>query len=558
MKSDITKKGLERATHRALYYSMGQRPEDLKKPLVGIINSYNESMPGHVHLNAVTKAVRDGILMSGGTPIEFPTIGICDGIAQGNFGMHYPLASRELIADTIETMMEAHSYDAMVMVTNCDKITPGMLMAAVRVNVPTVIVSGGPMATGCFKGRRIGYADLMASQGKVAKKEMTDQGLAELEACALPGAGACNLLGTANSMNFLTEGLGMCLPGSAVPAVTGQRLALAKRSGQMVMELLSRNITPRKIITRQALENTIALDLAIGGSSNTVLHLTALAYEADIDFDVRIFDQMAGRIPHLVKMSPAENGHYPEDIHRAGGIAAVLGRLQKLGLLHDEALTVTGESMAENVKGAEVIDPEVIRPIEKAYSKTGGLKLVFGNLAPKGAVCKLAAVNPAMHSHRGPARVFDQEEPAVAAIYGGQIKPGDVVVVRYEGPKGGPGMREMLTPTVAIVGMGLGKEVGLITDGRFSGATSGAAIGHISPEAADGGPLALVEEGDLISFNIPEGVLTMEVSEEELARRRAAWKRPASKMPKHSYLARYSRMVSSAMDGAVFKIEGED
>lgn len=557
MKSDITKKGLERATHRALYYSMGQRPEDLKKPLIGIVNSFNESMPGHVHLNAVTRAVRDGVLMAGGTPIEFPTIGICDGIAQGNFGMHFPLASRELIADTIETMMEAHSYDAMVLVTNCDKISPGMLMAAVRVNVPAIIVSGGPMATGCAKGKRIGYTDLMATQGKVAKNEMTDEELGELEACALPGAGACNLLGTANSMNFLTEALGMCLPGAAVPAVTGQRIALARQSGQMIMKLWEKNITPRQIVTRQALENAIALDMAIGGSSNTVLHLTALAYEADIDFDVRIFDEMAPKIPHLVKMKPADNGHYPEDVHQAGGIAAVLGRLHKLGLLNDDALTVTAKTMGENVKNAEVINPEVIRALDTAYSKSGGLKLVFGNLAPGGAVCKLAAVNPAMHRHKGPARVFDQEEPAVAAIYGGKIKPGDVVVVRYEGPKGGPGMREMLTPTVAIVGMGLGKEVGLITDGRFSGATSGAAIGHISPEAADGGPLALVEEGDIISFDIPAGVLNLEVGTEELERRRAAWKKPPSKMPKHSYLARYAKMVSSAMDGAVFKTDDD-
>ncbi|UQZ90271.1 dihydroxy-acid dehydratase [Deltaproteobacteria bacterium Smac51] len=555
MKSDITKKGLERATHRALYHSMGHSRDDLKKPLIGIVNSFNESMPGHVHLNAITRAVRDGILAAGGNPIEFPTIGICDGIAQGNFGMHFPLASRELIADTIETMMEAHSYDAMVMVTNCDKITPGMLMAAVRINVPAIIVSGGPMATGCAKGKSIGYTDLMATQGKVAKNEMTDEELAELEACALPGAGACNLLGTANSMNFLTEGLGMCLPGSAVPAVTGQRIALAKKSGEMIMELYRQQITPRQIVTKKALENAIALDMAIGGSSNTVLHLTALAYEADIDFDVRIFDEMAPKIPHLVKMRPAENGHYPEDVHHAGGIAAVLNRLVKLGLIHEDAMTVTARSMGDTVRNVEVINPEVIRPLENAYSKTGGLKLVFGNLAPGGAVCKLAAVNPAMHVHRGPARVFDQEEPAVAAIYGGRIKPGDVVVVRYEGPKGGPGMREMLTPTVAIVGMGLGKEVGLITDGRFSGATSGAAIGHISPEAADGGPLALVEEGDMISFDIPKGVLTLEVAEEELAKRRAAWKKPPSKMPKHSYLARYSKMVSSAMDGAVFKVD---
>ena len=555
MKSDITKQGLERATHRSLYYSMGHRPEDLKKPLIGIINSYNESMPGHVHLNAISKAVREGILMSGGMPIEFPTIGVCDGIAQGNFGMHYPLASRELIADTIETMMEGHSYDAMVLISNCDKITPGMLMGAVRVDVPAMLISGGPMATGCFKGGKLGYADLMATQGKVAKKEMSLDELQELELCALPGAGACNILGTANSMNFLTEGLGMCLPGSTIPAVTGQRIALAKRTGQMIMELYRKKITPRQIITREAIENAIALDLAIGGSSNTVLHLTALAYEADLDFDIRTFDRMAPKVPHLVKMTPAENGHYPEDVHRAGGIAAVMGRLKELGLLHTDIITVTGATVAENIASAEVIDDTVIRTVDNAYSQRGGLKLLFGNLAPKGAVCKLAAVNPAMHVHKGPARVFDQEEPAVAAIYGGKIKSGDVVVVRYEGPKGGPGMREMLTPTVAIVGMGLGSEVGLITDGRFSGATSGAAIGHISPEAADGGPLALVEEGDIISFDIPNGVLTLEISDEEMARRKAAWKPRPSGMPRHSYLARYSKLVASAMEGAVFKVD---
>ena len=554
MKSDSTKKGLARATHRALYYAMGHRPEDLRKPIIGIVNSFNESMPGHVHLNPVARAVRDGILMSGGTPVEFPTIGICDGIAMGHFGMHYPLASRELIADSIEAMMEGHAYDAMVLVTNCDKITPGMLMAAVRLDVPAIVISGGPMLTGCFKGKKTGFADLLASQGKVAKKELTDAGLGELEACAMPGAGACNLLGTANSMNYLTEALGLCLPGAAIPAASGARLALAKKTGQMIMELFRQGITPRQIITRDALENAIALDLAIGGSSNTVLHLTALAHEAGLDFDVRTFDEMAGRVPCLVKMSPAENGHYPEDIYRAGGMGAVLNRLSKLGLLHDQALTATTMTLGENVAECEVIDPEVIRPLEKAYSQTGGLKLMFGNLVPKGAVCKIAAVSPDMHAHRGPARVFDQEEPAVEAIYGGEIKPGDVVVIRYEGPKGGPGMREMLSPTAAIVGMGLGKKVGLITDGRFSGATSGAAIGHISPEAAEGGPLALVEEGDIIFFDIPEGILTLEISEEEMEKRRAVWKRPESSISERSYLARYSALVSSAMEGAVFKL----
>ena len=553
MKSDITKYGLERATHRALYYSMGHRPKDLEKPIIGIVNSFNETMPGHVHLNLIAKAVREGVLMAGGNPIEFPTIGICDGIAQGNYGMHYPLASRELIADSIETMMSAHSYDAMVMVTNCDKVTPGMLMAAVRLNVPAIIVSGGPMATGCHMGRKIGYADLMASQGKVATKEMTMEDLASLECRALPGPGACNLLGTANSMNFLTEALGMCLPGSAVPAATGERLALAKQSGEAILELWRNGLTPSKILTLDAIENAIALDLAIGGSSNTVLHLTALAYEAGLPFDVGIFDKMAAAVPHLVKISPATPGHYPEDVHRAGGIEAVLRRLLDLGRLRPEAMTVTGKTISENLKGAAVTDPEVIRPLENAYSQKGGLKLVYGNLAPLGAVCKLAAVDPAIHVHRGPARVFDQEERAVEAIYGGKIKAGDVVVVRYEGPKGGPGMREMLTPTVAIVGTGLGREVGLITDGRFSGATSGAAIGHISPEAAEGGPIALIEEGDSIFFNIPEGILTLEVDDSILAERRARWKPPLSKIPAKSYLSRYAGLVYSAMEGAVFK-----
>jgi dihydroxy-acid dehydratase len=386
---------------------------------------------------------------------------------------------------------------------------------------------------------------------------MTMEELAELEAQALPGPGACNLLGTANSMNFLTEALGMCLPGSAVPATTGRRLALAKQSGEKIMDLWRKNITPKAIVTLEAIKNAIALDLAIGGSSNTVLHLTALAYEAGLDFDVSLFDQMAQKVPHLVKMSPASQGHYPEDVHRAGGIAAVLARLNKLGLIYDGALTVTGLSQGENLKDVQVIDDSVIRTKENAYSQKGGIKLLSGNLAPLGAVCKLAAVDPSILVHRGPARVFNQEEKAVKAIYGGEIKKGDVVVVRYEGPKGGPGMREMLTPTVAIVGTGLGKEVGLITDGRFSGGTSGAAIGHVSPEAAEGGPIALVEEGDSIYFNIPEGILTLEVPPEVLEKRRAGWKPPVFGLPRKSYLARYSAMVSSAMEGAVFKVKEE-
>jgi len=531
---------------------MGHLPEDLKKPVIAIVNSQNECMPGHFHLDHIAKAVREGIIEAGGMPVEFPTIGICDGIAQGHDGMHYPLPSRELIADTIEVMMNAHAYDAMVLVTNCDKITPGMLMACMRLDVPAIIVSGGPMMTGCYKGKKMGYVDLMSSQGLVAKNIITEEKLSEMELDALPGCGACNLLGTANSMDYLTEALGMCLPGSAAPAASARRIALAKKTGQKIMELLEKGITPSRIITMKALENAITVDLAIGGSTNTILHLTALAYEAEIDFDVRLFADMSKKVPHLVKLSPAENGHYPEDLYYAGGITALMAELNEAGLIHGEALTVTGKTVSENVDGAEVIDPSVIRPVDNPYSSKGGLQLLFGNLAPEGSVCKVAAVNPKMYEHRGPCRVFNKEEDAVKAIYGGKINPGDVVVIRYEGPKGGPGMREMLTATSAIVGMGLSLDVALITDGRFSGATAGAAVGHISPEAAEGGPIALIEEGDMVSINIPEGTITLEVSDEELASRKKHWVRPASKIDKRSYLSRYARFVSSAMSGAVF------
>ncbi|MDR3562777.1 MAG: dihydroxy-acid dehydratase [Negativicutes bacterium] len=554
MRSHITTKGLERATHRALYYSMGFLPQDLEKPLVAIVNTQNETMPGHVHLDSIAKAVREGVIAAGGTPVEFPTIAICDGIAQGNYGMHYPLASRELICDSVECMVNAHQYDAMVLVTNCDKITPGLLMAAVRLNIPAIMISGGPMATGCVDGAEIGYTDLMAAQGDVARGIITLEELGRRERDALPGCGACNLLGTANSMNFLAEALGMVLPGSAVPAATGRRLALAKETGMKIMELYEKDILPSSIITLDAIENAIAVDLAIGGSTNTVLHLTALAQEAGIDFDINTFARKAQEIPHLVKMRPAAGGHYPADVHCAGGIAALMNQLAASGLLHENALTVTGKTIRENVKDARVINSNVIRPMAEPYSAKGGLQILYGNLAPEGAICKSAAVAPEMLRHTGPARVFDQEEPAVAAIYGGKINPGDVVVVRYEGPKGGPGMREMLTPTAAIVGMGLGKEVALITDGRFSGATAGAAIGHISPEAADGGPIALIAEGDIVEIDIPAGTVQLRVSAEEMARRKAAWVQPKQEHVKPgSYLDRYARLVTSAMAGAVFK-----
>lgn len=554
MRSEITTKGIERATHRALYYSMGFLPEDLEKPIVAVVNTQNEAMPGHVHLDSIAKAVKEGIIANGGTPVEFPTIAICDGIAQGHYGMHYPLASRELIADSIECMVNAHQYDAMVLITNCDKITPGMLLAAVRLNIPAILISGGTMATGCIDGRKINYTDLMADQGDVVRGIITRDELSRREQVALPGCGACNLLGTGNTMNYMTEALGLCLPGSDMLAATGQRLALAKRTGMKIMDLVRDNILPRQIITKEAIENAIAVDMAIGGSTNTVLHLTALAHAADIDFDVNVFTDIAKKVPHLVKIKPATNGCYPADFHYAGGVKAVMKELFDLGLIHGDCLTVTGEKVAANVADGKVINDEIIKTPENAYSQTGGLEILYGTLAPGGAVCKKAAVAPEMLHHQGPARVFEQEEAAVKAIYGGEINPGDIVVVRYEGPKGGPGMREMLTATAAIVGMGLSKEVGLVTDGRFSGATSGACVGHVSPEAAEGGPIALVQEGDQIEIDLNEQRVELLVPEEELARRKAAWKRPEQNyIQKGSYLSRYSKLVSSAMEGAVFE-----
>jgi len=551
MKSHGTTKGLERATHRALYYSMGFLPEDLDKPLIGIVNSQNEAVPGHVHLDTIAKAVKEGVLQAGGTPIEFPTIGICDGIAQGNYGMHYPLASRELIADSVECMMNGHSFDAMVLITNCDKITPGMLMAAARLDVPAIMISGGPMATGFNEGREVGYTDLMEASGAVARGAMTPEELVQLEKVALPGCGACNLLGTANSMNFLTEGIGMALPGSTYPSTSGKRLALAKETGKKIMELYEKDIKPSDIFKPDAFYNALLLDMAIGGSSNTILHLASIANEAGIEFNMDLVEEIAAKTPHLVKLKPAGD-HFPADLDRAGGVEAVLKELKLLGLLKD-TMTVTGKTVFENVEGAKVINRDVIRDMETAYSRTGGLKILYGSLAPEGAVCKKAGVVDKMLKHSGPARVFEKEEEAVKAIFAGVINPGDVVVVRYEGPKGGPGMREMLTPTSAIIGMDLGDKVALVTDGRFSGATRGAAIGHISPEAADGGPLAFVREGDIINLDIENGVIDLEVAEEVLAERRKDWTPPVPPVKKGSYLDRYSRQVGSAMSGAIFK-----
>lgn len=552
MRSFAVTKGLERATHRSLYYSMGLQPEDLDKPLIAIVNSQNETMPGHAHLNGIAKAVREGILSAGGTPIEFPIIGVCDGIAQGTMGMKYPLASRELICDSIEVMMNAHLYDAMVIVTTCDKITPASLMAAARLNLPAIIVTGGPMLAGFYKGKKVGYTDLMEAQGLVTRGVITMEELAEFEQVALPGCGACNIMGTANSMDFLTEALGMALPGSTVPAVTGKRLAISRESGKKIVELLKKNICPRDILVQEAFENAIAVDMAIGGSSNTVLHLTAIAHAAGLTLDVDTFKKIGQRTPHLVKIKPAGE-HFPEDLNNAGGITALMKQLSDNGLIHTNLLTVTGKTIAENVKNAVAADSDVIRPIDNPYSPTGGLTFLFGNLAPEGSIIKSAAVPPQMLQHEGPARVFNEEEAAVKAIYGGEINPGDVVVIRYEGPKGGPGMREQLSPTSAIIGMGLGNTVALVTDGRFSGATQGAAIGHVSPEAADGGPIALVEERDLISYDIDNGTIELKVSKEELANRMANWVKYTKEVPEGSYLQRYSKQVKSAMSGAIFE-----
>ncbi|MCI1959080.1 MAG: dihydroxy-acid dehydratase [Clostridia bacterium] len=550
-KSDITTKGLERATHRALYYSMGFLDEDLEKPIIGVVNAQNETMPGHRHLDTIARAVKEGIIAAGGTPVEFPTIGICDGIAQGNYGMHYPLASRELIADSIECMMNGHSFDAMAMVTDCDKITPGMIMAAARLDVPTIICSGGVMATGRFKGEKAGYTDLMEASGLVQRGLMSHEELHELEHCALPGCGACNLLGTANSMNFLTEALGLCLPGATALAMSGRKLAIAKRTGMQIMELYKRGITAKQIITPASVHNALVVDMAIGGSSNTMLHFAAICHEAGIPFSFDEVEKIASVTPHLVKMKPS-GPHYPQDFDDAGGVTALMARLKEYGLLENN-MTVTGKTMFENVEGVKVRDEDVIRTKETAYSLTGGLKIMHGNLATEGAVCKKAGVVPEMLKHTGPARVFDQEEPAVKAIYDGEIKPGDVVVIRYEGPKGGPGMREMLTPTSAIIGMGLGSSVALITDGRFSGATRGAAIGHVSPEAASGGLIAFVKDGDSISIDIDGGTVTLNVPEEEIEKRKVGWTPHKPPVKPGSYLDRYSKQVTSAMAGAVFK-----
>ena len=552
LRSEQVKKGLEKAPHRSLFKALGLTDEELSRPLVGVVNPENEIIPGHIHLGQIAEAAKAGVRMNGGTPIEFGVIGVCDGIAMNHLGMKYSLPSRELIADSIEIMAIAHAFDALVFIPNCDKIIPGMLMAAARLNIPCIFVSGGPMLAGEFRGQRVSLSNVFEGVGAVAAGRMTMEDLHELEETACPGCGSCAGLFTANSMNCLTEALGMGLPGNGtIPAVHAARVRLAKQAGWQVMELLRQNIRPSDILTPDAFYNALAVDMALGGSTNTILHLPAVAYEAGVKLDLDLANEVSQRTPHLCKLAPS-GPHYLEDLDAAGGISAVMAELLNHGLIKGEAKTVTGRTVAENVKGCTIKRPDVLRSAADPYSASGGLAVLKGNLAEEGAIVKKGAVAPEMMVHRGPARVFDSEEEAVEAILGGKINRGDVIVIRYEGPKGGPGMREMLTPTSAVAGMGLDKDVALITDGRFSGATRGASIGHVAPEAAVGGLIALVKEGDPILIDIPAGRLQLEVDEAEIARRRAEWKAPEPRI-KSGYLARYIKQVTSASMGAVLK-----
>lgn len=554
MRSDNVKKGMQQAPHRSLFNALGFTKEEMERPLVGIVSSYNEIVPGHMNLDKIVNAVKLGVAEAGGVPVVFPAIAVCDGIAMGHTGMKYSLVTRDLIADSTECMALAHQFDALVMVPNCDKNVPGLLMAAARINVPTVFVSGGPMLAGHVKGKKTSLSSMFEAVGSYAAGTMTEEDVCEFEEKACPTCGSCSGMYTANSMNCLTEALGMGLKGNGtIPAVYSDRLRLAKHAGMAVMELLKQNIRPRDIMTKDAVLNALAVDMALGCSTNSMLHLPAIAHEIGFDFDIGFANEISEKTPNLCHLAPA-GPTYMEDLNEAGGVYAVMGELAELGLLNLDCMTVTGKTVGENIKGCANRNPEVIRPLENPYSKTGGLAVLKGNLAPEGSVVKRSAVAPEMMVHQGPARVFDCEEDAIAAIKGGKIVAGDVVVIRYEGPKGGPGMREMLNPTSAIAGMGLGSTVALITDGRFSGASRGASIGHVSPEAAVGGPIALVEEGDIIKINIPALTLELDVPEETLAKRKEGWQPRAPKVTE-GYLARYAQMVTSGATGAVMKKE---
>jgi dihydroxy-acid dehydratase len=554
MKSDAVKMGMQTAPQRSLFNALGLTEEELSKPLVGIVSSYNEIVPGHMNIDKIVEAVKVGVAMAGGTPIVFPAIAVCDGIAMGHVGMKYSLVTRDLIADSTECMAAAHQFDALVMVPNCDKNVPGLLMAAARLNVPTVFVSGGPMLAGHVQGKKTSLSSMFEAVGAHAAGKMSEEEVNDYVCNACPTCGSCSGMYTANSMNCLTEAIGMGLQGNGtIPAVYSQRIKLAKHAGMKVMELLEKNIRPKDIMTQKAFENALTIDMALGCSTNTMLHLPAIAHEAGVEINLDIANQISAKTPNLCHLAPAGH-HYMEELNEAGGIYAVMNELNKKGLLHTDLITATGKTVGENIAGCENKNQEIIRPIENPYSQTGGIAVLRGNIAPDSCVVKRSAVVPEMMEHEGPARVFDCEEDAIDAIKGGKISAGDVVVIRYEGPKGGPGMREMLNPTSAIAGMGLGSSVALITDGRFSGASRGASIGHVSPEAAVGGPIALIEEGDIISINIPANTINVKVSEDELAKRKENWT-PKEPKVKTGYLARYASMVTSADRGAILEIK---
>jgi dihydroxy-acid dehydratase len=545
------KKGLERAPHRSLFKALGLTDEEIERPMIGIANSANEVIPGHLHLHQLSDAVKAGIRMGGGTPLEFFTIGVCDGIIMGHEGMKYSLSSRELIADSIESMAMAYPFDGLVLIPNCDKIVPGMLMAAARLNIPTILISGGPMLAGEFQGREIDLITVFEWVGKVKTGEMTLKELTEAEGCACPGVGSCAGMFTANSMNCLAEVLGLALPyNGTVPAVFADRIRLAKKSGIQIMELVKKNITPSQILTKNSFENAVTVDMAFGGSTNTSLHLPAIAKEAGMKLSLQTFNRISRKTPHLCNMSPG-GPHHIQTLHQAGGIPALMKELSRGGLIHENSLTVTGKSVGDNLRGKRTLNSEVIRPLEKPYHPTGGLAVLFGNLAPEGAVVKQSAVDEIMLRHQGPARVFNTEEEAIQVILNRKIKKGEIIVIRYEGPKGGPGMREMLAPTSAIVGVGRDRDVALLTDGRFSGGSRGAAIGHISPEAAAGGPIAVVRDGDQIEIDIPERKLNLLISNQELKKRLSQWKPPKKKLK--GYLKRYAGLVTSGSTGATFE-----
>lgn len=554
MRSDVVKTGIEKAPHRSLFKAMGYTDEEIARPLIGVVNSKSEIIPGHIHLDTICEAVKAGIRMAGGTPVEFGSIGVCDGIAMGHIGMKYSLATRELIADSCEAMAMAHSFDGMVYIPNCDKVVPGMLMAALRVNVPSIVISGGPMLS--LKNKKDGcdmdLNSVFEAVGAYKAGIMNAEQVAEIENTACPGCGSCSGMFTANSMNCLTEVLGLGLPGNGtIPAVYAERIRLAKHAGMKVMELVEKDIKPSDIVNEKTFENALTVDMALGCSTNSVLHLPAIANEAGITINLDIINEISSRVPNICKLAPSGH-HHVQDLYVAGGVPAVMKELSKKNLINLDLMTVTGKTVGENIANVTVLDRDVIRSVDEPYSKTGGIAVLRGSIAPDGAVVKKAAVAEQMLVHSGPARVFDSEEDTIKAIYDGKINKGDVIVIRYEGPKGGPGMREMLSPTSAIVGMGLNEYVALITDGRFSGATRGAAIGHVSPEAMEGGPIALINEGDIINIDIPKGILNLEVSEQELNARREKWVRPPFKITK-GYLGRYSKLVTSASTGAVLR-----